>query len=93
MRLRAGKRHGAGSTPGAYSETISPAAAMRRASSACAAGIVAVDAAAEHGDRRAAGLERAAMRLGVDAAREPADDDEARAARARAPSERATAAP
>jgi len=34
MRLRAGKRHGAGSTPGAYSETTQ----TRRASSACAAG-------------------------------------------------------
>ena len=38
MRLRAGKRHGAGSTPGAYSETIRPASATRRASSAWAAG-------------------------------------------------------
>ena len=76
MRLRAGKRHGAGSTPGAYSETMRPLAATRRASSACDAGIVAVDPAAEDGDRRAAGVERAAMRLGVDAAREAADDDE-----------------
>jgi hypothetical protein len=40
-------------------------------------GIVAVDAAAEHGDRRPLRLEGAAMRLGVDPAREPADDDEA----------------
>ena len=38
MRLRAGKRHGAGSTPGAYSETTRPVSAMRRASCACAAG-------------------------------------------------------
>ena len=38
IRLRAGNRHGAGSTPGAYSETMSPVAATRRASSACAAG-------------------------------------------------------
>ena len=41
-------------------------------------GIVAVDAAAEDGDRRSGGLERAAMSLGVDAAGETADDDEAR---------------
>ncbi len=34
MRLRAGNRHGAGSTPGAYSDTISPRSATRRASSA-----------------------------------------------------------
>ena len=39
-------------------------------------GIVAVDTAAEHGDRRAAALERAAVRLAVDAARETADHDE-----------------
>src|SRR5581483_4881823 len=39
-------------------------------------GIVAVDAAAENGDRRAACLERATMRLAVDTARETADDDE-----------------
>ena len=38
MRFRAGKRHGAGSTPGAYSETIEPGRAIRRARSACAAG-------------------------------------------------------
>ena len=38
IRLRAGNRQGAGSTPGAYSETMRPASATRRASSACAAG-------------------------------------------------------
>ena len=37
-RLRAGKRHGAGSTPGAYSDTMSPRSITRRASSAWAAG-------------------------------------------------------
>ena len=36
--FRAGNRHGAGSTPGSYSETTSPFSQMRRASSACAAG-------------------------------------------------------
>ena len=40
--------------------------------------IVAVDAAAEHGDRDAARLERALVRLAVDAAREAAHDDEPR---------------
>ena len=49
---------------------------MRRASSRVRGRIVAVDAAAEHGDRRAARLERAAVRLAVDTAREAADDDE-----------------
>ncbi len=38
--------------------------------------IVAVDPAAEHRDRRAGGLERAAVRLGVDATGEPTDDDQ-----------------
>ena len=38
IRFRAGNRHGAGSTPGSYSETTSPFSRMRRASSACAAG-------------------------------------------------------
>ena len=38
--------------------------------------IVAVDPAAEHGDGDPGGLERAAVRLGVDAAGEAADDDE-----------------
>jgi hypothetical protein len=41
-------------------------------------GVVAVDPAAEHGHRRACRLERTAVRLRVDAAREPADDDEPR---------------
>ena len=40
--------------------------------------VVAVDPAAEHGDGDAVRLERAAMGLGVDAAREAADDDETR---------------
>ena len=35
-----------------------------------------VDSAAENGDRQPAGLERAAMGLAVDTAREAADDDE-----------------
>ncbi len=38
--------------------------------------VVAVDSAPEHRDGVAAGLERAAMSLGVDSAREAADDDE-----------------
>ena len=38
--------------------------------------VVAIDAAAQHGDRRAAGVERAAMRLAVDSARETADHHE-----------------
>ena len=36
--LRAGNRHGAGSTPGSYSETTRPVAQIRLASSECAAG-------------------------------------------------------
>ena len=41
-------------------------------------GIVAVDAAPEHGHGHPAGLQRSAVRLGVDSAREAADDDETR---------------
>ena len=52
--------------------------------------VVAVDAAAEHGDGHAARLERSAVRLAVDAARHPADDDET--GRAPAPA-RASARP
>src|SRR5437763_5267279 len=40
--------------------------------------VVAVDPAAEHGDRHALSLERAAMSLAIDASRQPADDDEPR---------------
>ena len=54
--------------------------------------VVAVDPAAEHGDGRPVRLERAAVRLAVHAARQPADDDEPAAARSR-PSMRATCAP
>ena len=78
IRLRAGKRHGAGSTPGGYSETTRPARADPAGELRMRRRIVAVDAAAENGDRGAAGFERAAMRLAVDAARHPADDDEPR---------------
>ena len=42
--------------------------------------VVAVDPTAEHRDRRPARVERAAVRLSVDAAREPAHHDEPRAA-------------
>ncbi len=40
--------------------------------------VVTVDAAAEDGDRRAAGLQSSAVRFSVDTSREPADDDDAR---------------
>ena len=43
--------------------------------------VVAVDAAAEHGDRPATGSNGAAMRLAVDAARETADDHDPRRGR------------
>ena len=56
--------------------------------------IVAVDAAAEHRDRRTTCVERAAVRLRVDAARHAGDDDEAGArelAAERPPDRRAVA--
>ena len=77
IRFRAGKRHGAGSTPGAYSETTRPLAADLSSELAVGRRVVAVDAAAEHGDGDPACLERAAMSFGIDSAREAADDDEA----------------
>ena len=76
IRLRAGKRHGAGSTPGAYSETTRPRSPIARRQLRVRGRVVAVDAAAEHCDGDAARLERAAVGLAVDAAREAADDDE-----------------
>ena len=76
--LRAGNRQGAGSTPGAYSETAEPGRANARAQLGVRGRVVAVDPAAEDGDRRAAGLESSPVRFSVDASREPADDDDAR---------------
>ena len=38
IRFRAGNRHGAGSTPRSYSDTIKPVSAIPPASSRCAAG-------------------------------------------------------
>ena len=76
MRLRAGNRHGAGSTRGAYSETARPDSRIRARQLGMGRRVVTVDAAAEHRDRRASGLESAPMRLPVHAAREAADDDE-----------------
>ena len=77
IRLRAGKRQGAGSTPGAYSETSKPDARDATRELGVSSGVVAVDAAAEHGDGDAVRLERAAVCLGVDAPCQSRDDDEA----------------
>ena len=92
IRFRAGKRHGAGSTPGSYSETTSPRLADPSRELRMRGRVVAVDAAAEHGDRRAAGFERSAVSLAVDPARHAAHDDETRCGSSRA-SERATERP
>ena len=78
IRLRAGNRQGAGSTPGAYSETTSPLLADPGGELGVCGRVVAVDATTEHGHRWAVGLERATVGLAVDAAREAADDDEPR---------------
>ena len=50
MRFRAGNRHGAGSTPGGYSETTRPLAGDAAGELGVRARIVAVDPAAEDGD-------------------------------------------
>ena len=74
--LRAGKRHGAGSTPGSYSETSEAAGRDDRPRElGVRRRVVAVDAAAEHRDRPSVDGQRPAMRLAVDPAREAADDD------------------
>jgi hypothetical protein len=65
IRFRAGKRHGAGSTPGAYSETTRPPRATV-GKLAVGGRVVAVDATAEDGDGDPARLERTAMSLGID---------------------------
>ena len=56
IRLRAGNRHGAGSTRGAYSETAEPDSRMRARQLGMGRRVVAVDPAAEDRDRRACGL-------------------------------------
>ena len=52
IRLRAGKRHGAGSTPGSYSETTRPALADPTRELGVRRRVVAVDSAPEDGDGR-----------------------------------------
>ena len=76
IRFRAGNRHGAGSTPGSYSETTSTGLADASRELGVRCRIVAVDTAPEHGDGLPAALERSAMRLAVDTACHPAHDDE-----------------
>ena len=72
--FRAGNLHGAGTTPGAYSERASPVARMRAAELGMRRRVVAVDPAAEHRDGRPAGVKRAPVRLAVDPSGEAADD-------------------
>jgi hypothetical protein len=75
IRLRAGNRQGAGSTPGGYSETTAPDATIRRASSAWPR-VVPVDPASEHSHRPSAALQGASVSLAVHASRQPAHYDE-----------------
>src|SRR5439155_22771140 len=60
-----------------YFEIAEPGPADRRPGSRGPRWVVAVEAAAEDGDRRPSRLERAPVGLAVDAAREAADDDDA----------------
>ena len=76
IRFLAGKRHGAGSTPGSYSDTTSPPVCDDRARElGVGRRVVAVDATAEHCDGRPTRRERATVRLAVDAARHATDHD------------------
>ncbi len=76
IRFRAGKRHGAGSTPGAYSETTRPRLADAPRELGVRGRVVAVDrrSRARRPSRRRPRARRGG--LAVDPARQPADDDE-----------------
>ena len=74
----AGNLHGAGSTPGRVLGHGQAGGANPGGELAMRGRIVAVDPTPEHGDGGAAGLERAAVRLAVDAACEAAHDYEPR---------------
>ncbi len=77
IRLRAGNRHGAGSTPASYSETISPALRDPACEIAMSGRVVAIDPAAEHADRHSSGVECSSVGLTVDPACEAAHHHEA----------------
>ena len=77
-RLRAGKLQRQGVEPGGSSEITAPVSATCRQSAAVRGRIGGVGTAAEHRDRRAARVERAAMGAGVDPEGEAADHDQAR---------------
>ncbi len=77
IRFLAGKRHGAGSIPGSYSETTSPSLTDPPRELGVRGRVVAVDPASEDGNGASSALERAAVRLAVDPTRHPADDDQA----------------
>ena len=79
IRLRAGKRHGAGAVPGQYSDTSAPRLGDPPRQGAVAPRIGHVDPAPEHRHREPARRERALVGRGVDPVREAADDDGARA--------------
>ena len=72
IRLRAGKRHGAGSTPASYSDTMSDRSPIETRERRVRRGIVAIDATAEHGNRVPADGKRTAVRFAVDPARQSA---------------------
>ena len=72
-RFLSGKWCGSGGVPGGYSLTTSPASAICAASGLCSGGIDAVHARAKHRDGSTS-RERAAMRSGIDAARQATHD-------------------
>ena len=77
IRFLAGKRHGAGSTPGSYSETHEPVLTDPPRELGVRGRVVTVDPASEDGNGSSSALECAAVRLAVDPPRHPADDDQA----------------
>ncbi len=77
IRFRAGNRHGAGSTPGSYSETTRPPFRDPSRELSVRRRVVAVDPAAEDRDGDTPGVERSPVCLGVDPACQPAHDHDA----------------
>ena len=74
MRLRRGKNSLRGCVPSAYSLMMAPRSIDLLGEALVLGRIDEVEAAGQHADRAAAGLERGAMGDRIDAAREAADD-------------------
>ena len=77
IQLKAGKLQRNGVNQGGISERTRPSRAIRWYRRRLARGVGDIDAATQHGDRRAARVESASVSGGVDPMGKPADDDHA----------------